>query len=322
MSAGLTPWIVFLVAVAALLVIDLGVLGRRGEVMSTKKALLWSGLWIGLGLSFSLAVWGWRGAEAAQEYLAGYLIEESLSIDNLFVFLLVFGSLGIALQYQRKVLFWGILGAIVMRGVFIFAGVAVLERFAWVMYVFGALLVFTAVKLLRSHGVQVDPQRNPMVRLARRFFPVASGYEGNAFTLRRAGRRMLTPLAIALVAVESADVVFAVDSVPAVLAVSDDVFVVFTSNVAAVLGLRSLYFALAGSLQRFEYLSWGLAVVLGFVGAKMLLADLVHIPIYVSLTVIVIAVGGSIVASLWLTRGRDKPALPDGVGRPGKPKET
>jgi TerC family integral membrane protein len=315
-SAGLAPWIVFLVAVAALLAIDLGVLGRRGDVMSTRKALLWSAVWIGLGLSFSLAVWGWRGAEAAQEYLAGYLIEESLSIDNLFVFLLVFGSLGIALRYQRKVLFWGILGAIVMRGVFIFAGVAALERFAWVMYVFGALLVFTAVKLLRSHGVEVDPQRNPMVRLARRFFPVASEYEGNAFTLRRAGRRMLTPLAVALVAVESADVVFAVDSVPAVLAVSDDVFVVFTSNVAAILGLRSLYFALAGSIQRFEYLSWGLAVVLGFVGAKMLLADLVHIPVYASLTVIVIAVGGAIVASLWLTRGRcAEPALSGDPGR-------
>jgi tellurite resistance protein TerC len=310
-SAELTPWIVFLVAVAALLAIDLGVSRRRGDVMSTKTALLWSAVWIGLGLSFSLGVWGWHGPVAAQEYLAGYLIEKSLSIDNLFVFLLVFGSLGIALQHQRKVLFWGIIGAIAMRGVFIFAGVAVLERFTWVMYVFGALLVFTAIKLLRSHGVQADPQRNPLVRLTKRFFPVASDYSGSAFTVRRAGRLLLTPLAVALVAVESADLVFAVDSVPAVLAVSDDAFVVFTSNVAAILGLRSLYFALAGSLQRFEYLSWGLAAVLGFVGAKMLLADLVHIPIYMSLTVIVIAVGGSIVASLWLTRGRERPKVPD-----------
>ena len=311
MSAGLTPWIVFLVAVAGLLAIDLGVLGRRGGVMSTKKALLWSAVWIGLGLSFSLAVWSWRGPVAAQEYLAGYLIEESLSIDNLFVFLLVFGSLGIALRYQRKVLFWGILGAIVMRGVFIFAGVAVLERFTWVMYVFGALLVFTAIKLLRSRGVQADPQRNPLVRLTKRFFPVAPDYTGNAFTVRRAGRRLLTPLAVALVAVESADLVFAVDSVPAVLAVSDDAFVVFTSNVAAILGLRSLYFALAGSLQRFEYLSWGVAVVLGFVGTKMLLADVIHIPIYLLLMVIVIAVGGSIVVSLWLTRNRERSELAD-----------
>ncbi len=311
MSAGLTPWIVFAVAVATLLAVDLGVLGRRGEVMSTRVALLWSAMWIGLGLSFSLAVWGWRGSVAAQEYLAGYLIEESLSIDNLFVFLLIFGSLGIALRYQRKVLFWGILGAILMRGVFIFAGVAVLERFTWVMYLFGILLVLTAIRLLRSHGVRVDPQRNPLVRVTKHFFPVASDYSGNGFTVRRAGRRLLTPLAIALVAVESADLVFAVDSVPAVLAVSDDTFVVFTSNVAAILGLRSLYFALAGSLQRFEYLSWGLAIVLGFVGTKMLLADLVHIPIYLSLAVVVAAVGGSIVASLWLTRGHAQPRVGD-----------
>lgn len=311
MSGDLTPWVVFFAGVAALLVIDLGVLGRRE--LTTRRALLWSAMWIGLGLSFSLAVWGWRGPVAAQEYLAGYLIEESLSIDNLFVFLLVFGSLGIALRYQRKVLFWGILGAVVMRGLFIFAGIEVLERFEWVMYLFGALLVFTAFKLLRSGEVHADPERNPLVRLARRFLPVEADYVGSAFTVRRAGRRLFTPLAIALVAVESADLVFAVDSVPAVLAVSDDAFVVFTSNVAAILGLRSLYFALAGSLQRFEYLSWGLAVVLGFVGAKMLLADLVHVPIWASLAVIVVAVGGSIVASLWLTRGRSGADAQDGL---------
>ena len=308
MSGGLVPWVVFVAAVATLLVIDLGVLGRRGEAMSTKTALAWSAMWIGLGLSFSLAVWRWFGATAAQEYIAGYLIEESLSIDNLFVFLLVFGSLGIALRYQRKVLFWGILGAIVMRGLFIFAGVEVLERFSWVMYLFGALLLFTAVKLIRSHEVKVDPQRNPLVRLARRLLPVASDYEGSSFTVRRAGRLFVTPLAIALVAVESADLVFAVDSVPAVLAVTDETFVAFTSNVAAILGLRALYFALAGSLQRFEYLSWGLAMVLGFVGAKMLLADFIHVPIYMSLGVIVVAIGGSIIASLWLTRGKPVPA--------------
>lgn len=306
LTASLVPWIVFLAAVVALLAVDLVVQGRRSDAMPTRTALLWSGVWIALGLAFALAVWEWRGATAAQEYLAGYLIEKSLSIDNLFVFLLVFGSLGIGLKYQRKVLFWGIFGAIVIRAVFIFAGVSVLDRFAWVMYVFGGLLLFTAFRMLRAHGVQVDPQRNLMVRSARRLFPVDSDYVGGAFTVRRAGRRLLTPLALALVAVESADLVFAVDSVPAVLAVTDDVFVAFTSNVAAILGLRALYFALAGSLERFEYLSWGLAAVLGFVGAKMLLADLIHIPIYMSLTVVVIAVGGAIVASLWLTRGKDR----------------
>jgi tellurite resistance protein TerC len=252
-------------------------------------------------------VWAWRGGVAAQEYLAGYLIEESLSIDNLFVFMIVFGSLGIALRYQRKVLFWGIFGAIVLRGTFILVGVSILERFEWVIYIFGALLVFTAYRLIRAHGVQVDPERNPMVRIARRLFPVDTGYEGNAFTVRKAGRRMLTPLVIALVAVESADVVFAVDSVPAVLAVTSDPFVAFTSNVCAILGLRALYFALAGSLQRFEYLSWGLAIVLGFVGMKMLLSQVIHIPIYVSLGVIVVAVGGAILVSLWMTRGGTQP---------------
>ena len=304
MTVGeLTPWIVFLVTVSTLLVIDLGVVGRRGDVMSTRSALAWSAVWIGFGLSFSLAVWAWRGGVAAQEYLAGYLIEESLSIDNLFVFMIVFGSLGIALQYQRKVLFWGIFGAIVLRGTFIFVGVSVLERFEWVIYIFGALLVFTAYRLIRSHGVQVDPERNPMVRMARRLFPIDVDYVGNAFTVRKAGIRMLTPLVIALVAVESADVVFAVDSVPAVLAITDDVFVAFTSNVCAILGLRALYFALAGSLERFEYLSWGLAIVLGFVGVKMLLSEVVHTPVYVSLIVIVAAVGGAVVFSLWKTRG-------------------
>jgi len=311
MTVGeITPWVVFLVTVAILLIVDLGVVGRRGEVMSTRSALAWSAVWIGFGLSFSLAVWAWRGGVAAQEYLAGYLIEESLSIDNLFVFMIVFGSLGIALQYQRKVLFWGIFGAIVLRGTFIFVGVSVLERFEWVIYFFGALLVFTAYRLIRSHGVQVDPERNPMVRIARRLFPVDVDYVGNAFTVRKAGIRMLTPLVIALVAVESADLVFAVDSVPAVLAITDDVFVAFTSNICAILGLRALYFALAGSLERFEYLSWGLAIVLGFVGVKMLLSQVVHIPVWVSLAVIVAAVGGAVLFSLWKTRGGPRAGQP------------
>jgi len=309
--AQLTPWIVFLGGVAALLILDIGVLGRRSETMTTRSALIWSAVWISLGLSFSLAVWAWRGGVAAQEYLAGYLIEESLSIDNLFVFMIVFGSLGIALRNQRKVLFWGIFGAIVMRGVFILVGVSILERFEWVIYLFGALLVFTAYRLIRAHGLQADPDRNPLVRIARRLFPVDVEYQGNAFTVRKAGRRMLTPLMIALVAVESADVVFAVDSVPAVLAVTDDAFVAFTSNVAAILGLRALYFALAGSLQRFAYLSWGLAIVLGFVGVKMLLSQVIHIPVYVSLSVIVVAVGGAVLVSLWMTR--------DGLGTPPPP---
>lgn len=297
MSAGLTPWIVFFAAVSVMLALDLAV-GRRRET-TTRVALIWSGAWIALGLAFAGAVWAWRDGVAAQEYLAGYLIEKSLSIDNLFVFLVVFGSLGIALRHQRRVLFWGIIGAIVMRGAMIAAGVVALERFHWIIYLFGALLLATAVRLMRTHGQPADPARNPLVRLTRRLVPVATDYDGPSFTVHRQGTRLLTPLAVALVAIESTDVVFAVDSVPAVLAVTDDPFVAFTSNVAAILGMRSLYLALAGTLRRFAYLSWGFAAVLVFVGAKMLLSDVVHLPAWTSLAVIVAAVGGAALASVW-----------------------
>lgn len=309
MNGGETlHWIVFFSIVAVALAVDLGFVGRKGEVVGTRTAYAWSAVWISLGVGFSVLVYFWYGGEAAQQYLAGYLIEESLSIDNLFVFLLVFGSLAIGLRYQRKVLFWGILGAMIMRGAFIVAGISLISRFEWIVYIFGALLVYTAYRLVRSHGVQVEPEKNPMVRFARRIFPVATDYEGKRFLIRRGGRTFITPLVIALVAIESADLVFAVDSVPAVLAVSDITFVVFTSNIAAILGLRSLYFALAGSLQRFEYLSWGLAFVLGFVGVKMLVSHWVHIPILASLGVIVAAVGSSVVVSLVLTRGAEPDA--------------
>jgi tellurite resistance protein TerC len=300
---------VFFGVVAFALAVDLFFVGRKDEVLKTRTAFAWSVVWISLGLGFSGLVYLWYGAEAAQQYLAGYLIEESLSIDNLFVFLLVFGSLGIALRHQRKVLFWGILGAIVMRGAFIYAGVSLINRFEWIVYLFGALLVYTAFRLVRSNGVQVEPEKNPLVRLARRFFPVAADYRGNRFVTRRDGRVLITPLLIALVAVESADLVFAIDSVPAVLAISSTTFVVLTSNIAAILGLRSLYFALASSLQRFEYLSWGLAAVLAFVGVKMLLSHWVHVPTWASLAVIVVAVGVSVVVSLVLTRGAEPPAV-------------
>ena len=297
MSADLVPWIVFVVAVVALLALDLGVLGRRQAVMSTRRALAWSAVWIGLGLSFSLAVWGWRGATAAQEYLAGYLIEESLSIDNLFVFLVVFGHsaspCGISGRCSS--------GASSARS----SCAASSSSLAWACSsgsagscTCSALSWSSRPCACCARTASRSTPRSPLVRVMRRLFPVAMDDDSGSFSVRREGRRMLTPLAIALVAIESADLVFAVDSVPAVLAVSDDAFVVFTSNVAPILGLRALYFALAGSLERFEYLSWGLAAVLGFVGAKMLLADVVHVPIYMSLTVIVIAVGGAILASL------------------------
>ena len=304
-EGALMHYVAFFGIVAVALATDLFFVGRQDEVLRTRTALVWSAVWISLGFGFSGLVYLWYGGEAAQQYLAGYLIEESLSIDNLFVFLLVFGSLGIALRHQRKVLFLGILGAIVMRGAFIIAGVSLINRFTWIVYLFGVLLVYTAFRLVRSHGVKVEPEKNPMVRVARRILPVAADYRGHRFLTRRDGKLSITPLVIALVAIESADLVFAIDSVPAVLAISSTTFVVLTSNIAAILGLRSLYFALAGSLQRFEYLSWGLAAVLAFVGVKMLLSHWAYIPTLVSLGVIVAAVGASVVVSLLLTRGAE-----------------
>ena len=308
MPGATLSWAVFFIIIGVAMALDLGFAGRKSGVVSTRAAYAWSAAWISLGVGFSGLVWLWYGGEAAQQYIAAYLIEKSLSVDNLFVFLLVFGSLGIALRNQRKVLFWGILGAMVMRGVFIVVGVRLIERFEWIIYIFGALLVYTAYRLVRSHGVQVEPEKNPLVRLMHRFFPVEAGYQGNRFFVRHGGRLFMTPLVIALVAIESADLVFAIDSVPAVLAISNITFVVFTSNIAAILGLRSLYFALAGSLQRFEYLSWGLAFVLGFVGIKMLLSHWLHIPVLVSLGVIVVAVGSAVVVSLVLTKGKEPDA--------------
>ena len=299
----LAPWVVFAAIVGTAMTVDLALVGRKQVVLSPRTAFRWSLVWVGLGLGFSLAVWGWYGAEQAQQYLAGYLIEISLSIDNLFVFLVAFATLGVELRYQRSVLFWGIIAAVVLRGAFIVAGIQLIERLHLVVYLFGALLVYTAWRLVRTQGVEVDPERNPLVRLTRRLFPVAADYRGGRYVIHRDGRRYLTTVAVALVAVNSADLVFALDSVPAVLAITTHTFVAFTSNIAAVLGLRALYFALASSLERFEYLTWGLAAVLAFVGAKMLLSDVVHVPTVVSLGVVVVAIGVSVLLSLRLTKG-------------------
>ncbi len=298
----LLPWVLFSCVIIALLLLDLFVAHRSDKETSVKEAIWWSVGWISLALTFGAGLWLWRGEVAAQQYLAAFLIEKSLSIDNLFVFVIVFSSLGIAAKYQHKVLFWGILGAIVFRLVFIFGGIALLERFHWIIYVFGGFLVLTAIKMWRTDESSADPRRNPLVRIAERFLPIDCNYQGGAFAYRSGGKIVFTGLALALIAVESADLVFAVDSVPAVLAVSSDPFIVFTSNVFAILGLRSLYFALAGCMNRFHYLHYGLALVLGFVGAKMLLVDVVHVPIPLSIAVIVGTVGCSMAYSVWKTR--------------------
>lgn len=301
--SGLLPWALFSAGIVALLLLDLFVAHRHDKETSVKEAIAWSAGWITLALLFGAGVWLWKGAEVGQQYLAAFLIEKSLSIDNLFVFVVVFSALGIAAKHQHKVLFWGILGAIVFRLIFIFGGIALLENFHWIIYVFGGFLLLTAIKMWRTDESNADPRRNPLVKLAEKLLPLDCGYQGGSFAYRRGGKMIFTGLALALIAIESADIVFAVDSVPAVLAISSDPFIVFTSNVFAILGLRSLYFALAGCIERFHYLHYGLAIVLGFVGAKMLLVDFVHVPIPVSIAVIIGTVGGSMAYSVWRTRG-------------------
>lgn len=284
--------------VLVMLVLDLGVFHRHAHVVRVKEALRWSALWIALALLFNLGVYLWRGPDAALAFLTGYLIEESLSVDNLFVFLMILSYFGVPSVYQYKVLFWGILGALVMRGIAIAVGVALIQTFHWVLYIFGGFLVFTGVKMIFQQHTEVHPEHNPVVRLFTRFMPVTTAYHAEQFFVTLDGRRFATPLFLVLLLVAVTDVVFALDSIPAVLAVTTDPFIVYTSNVFAIMGLRSLFFALSGLLGLFHYLRYGLAVVLAFIGTKMLLADIYPISIYLALGVVVGVLGLSVCASL------------------------
>jgi tellurite resistance protein TerC len=291
-------WGGFLVFVLAMLAVDLGIFHRRAHAVTLKEAGIWSAVWVALAAAFGLAVYAWFGADTALEFTTGYLIEKALAVDNIFIFLVIFSAFGIPAVYQHRVLFWGVLGALVMRGAFIIAGSALLHRFHWAMYLFGAILAITGVKLLVQRHREPHPERSAAVRGLRRFLPVTPGLVGARFMVIQEGRRFVTPLFVALVAVEVTDVVFAVDSIPAIFAVTLDPFIVFTSNVFAILGLRSLYFLLAGAMRRFVYLKVGLAAVLIFVGAKMLLVDLYKLPIGLSLAGVLIILGISMLASL------------------------
>ena len=293
-------WLVFGAVVVLLLTLDLAVFHRHARHESTRRALLWSVIWISLGLGFSLFVGLVRGHDAALAYLTAYLIEESLSVDNLFVFLALFTYFGVASEHQHRVLFWGIVGAIVFRGIFIFAGVALISRFHWVIYVLGILLVATGAKLGLGEAEQVHPERNLIVRWASRVLPMEKSFHGERFALRTEKGLRFTPLFLVLLAIESTDVMFAVDSVPAVLAVSRDAFVVYTSNIFAVLGLRAIYFVLAGALRSLHLLRPGLALILVLVGVKMLLADAVEIPTAVSLIVVAAILAAATAGSLLL----------------------
>lgn len=295
-------WVLLVGAIVLLLLLDLLLVHRTAHVISLREAAIESSVWIGLGLAFAGVMFWWQGGQAAGEYLAGYLIEKSLSVDNVFIWAVLFSYFAVPPQYQFRVLFWGIFGALVMRALFIFAGVALLERFDWVLYVFGAFLVFTAFKIARQSGVVVHPEHNPVLKLVRRLVPTTHTYDGqNLFTVEN-GKRMATPLFTVLVLVETTDIMFAVDSVPAILAVSREPFIVFASNAFAIMGLRSLYFLLSGMADHIRYLHVGLGAILAFVGTKMLLADVVHVPTFVSLTVIAVILAVTVWASWWADR--------------------
>ena len=304
MSVEPWVWVAFGAFIAGLLALDLCVFHRHPHALSLREAAAWSVVWVSLGLAFAGVIWVWQGGTAAGEYLAGYLIEESLSVDNLFVFALIFSYFGVPAAYQHRVLFWGIFGAIVFRALFIAAGAALLTTFHWVVYLFGAFLVLTGLKLARQRDEAVHPERNPALRLLGRLLPLTPTYHGARLLVRQDGRLWATPLLAVLVVVETTDIVFAVDSIPAIFAVTRDPFLVFTSNAFAILGLRALYFLLAGMLGRFVYLKVGLGALLTFVGAKMLLSDVYHMPISASLLVIAAILATAVLASLWVGRKR------------------
>lgn len=298
MSNQILLWVGFNIFVLAMLALDLGIFHRRAHIVGIKEALIWSAIWIILALTFNLGIYFWRGPETALEFLTGYLIEKSLSVDNLFVFLMIFSYFNVDSLYQHKVLFWGILGALITRAIFIATGITLIQNFHWVIYVFGAFLILTGVRMAIRKEKKIHPERNPLLKLFRRFMPVTEEYEGEKFFLKRGGRYFATPLFIVLLIVETTDIIFAADSIPAILAITLDPFIVYTSNVFAILGLRALYFALAGMMRLFHHLHYGLSAVLIFVGTKMILADIYKIRVSIALSLIAVILLISIIASM------------------------
>jgi tellurite resistance protein TerC len=290
-------WILFNLFVLAMLALDLGVLNRAPRSSSFREALLWSAVWIALAAAFAVAVFFWHGRAQSLQFVTGYVIELSLSVDNLFVFLVIFRYFKVPDEYQHKVLFWGILGALLMRGAFIALGVSLIGRFAWITYVFGALLVYSGIKLLRQGKTEIHPEKNPVLRLFRRIIPVTEEFVGERFFTQRNGL-YATPLLVVLLIVETSDMLFAVDSIPAVLAITVNAFIVYTSSVFAILGLRSMYFALAGTMDLFHYLHYGLSIVLILIGLKMIGSHYLEIPTGWALAIVLIVLGASVVASL------------------------
>lgn len=314
-------WIAFHCGVFVVLAIDLVGFNRKAHVVTIREATIWSIVWVLLSLGFNLLVWHLKGSEAALDFFTGYVIEYSLSVDNIFVFVLIFTYFQVRRKYQHRVLVWGIIGALLMRGLMIWLGVSLVEQFHWILYIFGAFLVITGIRMLVSHGEEIDLESNFVLRMCRRWMRVTPEYHGEKFIVKHDGQWMLTPLALVLIVIDIMDLVFAVDSIPAVFAITQDQFIIYTSNVCAILGLRSLYFVLAHVVDRFIYLKTGLALVLGFVGLKMIAADHYPIPNWISLIIIVSVLTVTIVLSMRATRGRRratsrKEALPP-VGKIG-----
>lgn len=290
-------WILFNVFVLLMLALDLGVFNRRAHTVGFREAMIWSVMWVGLATAFAVVLYFWQGRTVGLEFATGYVIELSLSIDNLFVFLVIFRFFRVPGELQHRVLFWGILGALVTRGLFILAGVGLIRRFGWIVYIFGALLVWSGIKLLRQGDAEVDPEKNPVLKLFRRWMPVTDEYVGDKFWVRQPGL-YATPLVVVLLVVETTDILFAVDSIPAVLAITLNAFIVYTSNVFAIMGLRSMYFAVAGLMDYFEYLHYGLSAVLVFIGSKMLLSHYYKIPTHIALATVIGVLLISVAASV------------------------
>lgn len=306
MSESAILWSGFNLFVLGMLALDLGVFHRTAHVVRVREALTWTGIWVTLAMAFNLFIYYYLGKEKALEFFTAYVIEKSLSVDNIFVMIMIFAYFRVPPAYQHKVLFWGILGALVMRVIFIFAGIELIHRFHWLIYIFGGFLIFTGIRMVTSQDHELEPERNPLVKLARRIFPVTPNFAEDKFFLKREGKTWATPLFLVVVLIEGTDLIFAVDSIPAILAISDDPFIVYTSNVFAILGLRSLYFALAAIEKYFHFLKYGLAAILTFVGLKMCLMDIYKIPVEVSLIVIVSLLAVSMLASVVFRKAGEK----------------
>jgi len=302
MTEPIWAWGVFLLVVIAMLMVDLGVFHRKAHVLSMREATIWSIVWVVVALVFNAIVWVWLGHQKALEFFTGYLVEKALSADNIFVFAVLFNYFAVPPEYRHRVLFWGVLGAIVFRLTFILAGTALLKKFHWVVYIFGIIVIVSGIKLLMRKDEEIDPERNPVLRLARRFLPITPNYHGQKFFVRLNGKFMATPLTLVLLVVESTDIVFAIDSIPAIFAITRDPFIVFTSNVCAILGLRALYFLLEGMIRLFRYLDEGLAVILVFIGIKMLVSEFYKIPTWVALGFVAAVLAITITLSLMAER--------------------